>query len=169
MNTLHRAASAAIVITLLFPLGCRTYGGYGSVDANNEQLRVVVASFSSSASAAVRDADRLAGIPGIDAGYVESFRATAANHTEAAERVAAELEADSDLTYRAASRKLGAVVSEQRQFSDQYQSILRAILNTPGVPSAERVSRYPVVPAAYFRAAQRSVSIDDVVQAASQR
>lgn len=169
MNMLNRAASAALVFTLLVPLGCRTYGGYGSVDANNEQLRAVAQSFVASASAAERDADRLAAISGLDARYVNAFRAVATQHADAAARIAGELEEDASFGYRGASRKLGAVVSEQRQFSDQYQSILRAIIDDSGMPSAERTARYQVVPASYFRAAQRTITVDDVIQAAGQR
>lgn len=160
-STILLALFAVVSVTT----GCRTYGGHGSVEANNAQLAVAVQSLVGDARQAGSELQTLAASGMIDDELIEAFAAVVEEHLAVAESLASSLNEDGSLGYRAASRKLGAVVSTRRVYRDKYQSLLRAMAGSAERPGPERTARYQILPAAYHRAAAGVLTANDVVNA----
>ena len=169
MNKSFATASKATILATLIFAGCRTYGGYDSAALSDERVRAIAVEFADDAETAAKDFQRLSGATHLDAGLVAKFGAVVDEHRGAAAPETAALAASDRLTYRAASRKLGAIVSMRRDYNDRYQSVLRAMTATADRPSGplaqDRPARYQAVPASYFRSNGDVVTVDDVVRA----
>ena len=164
-RTLHGATRlrfvAAIVVFVL--AGCRTYGGHGTVDANNAKLRAEAAQFSSEAQQGAVDLERLSGVRRIDPNLIAVLGDTVAEHAADANALAAELDRSESLGYRNASRLLGTVISLRREYANRYQYLFRAMVGDSTRSDPDRAARYQSVPAAWFRATGRTLTVDDVI------
>lgn len=153
----------AVVLVVCILAGCRTYGGHGTVEANNARLHAASAKLTSSAESASSDLQRLAASGRFDPNVLDAYRAVVEEHTTEAEELAMKLETSGTLNYRDASRLLGGVITDQHEYENKYQALLRSMAGDMQAPDPERASRYHVVPAAWFKASDRALTVDDVL------
>jgi hypothetical protein len=153
---------AAIVVFVL--AGCRTYGGHGTVDANNAKLRAAAAQFSSEAEQAADDLERLSAVGRVEPNLIAELGDAVADHAADADALAAELDRSESLGYRDASRLLGTVISLRREYANKYQYLLRSMVGDSTRLDPDRAARYQSVPAAWFRATGQTLTVDDVIQ-----
>ena len=135
MNTraLQTIRPLAIFLLAGFVLtGCRTYGGYGSEEAAVAQIHQANERFAKELDRARSDAETLQTLASAHrnlTSYVEEYQRFVEKHAALLEAHRATYDRLKDgASYRAASRALGAVVSEQFLVHDGYRSVLEEML-----------------------------------------
>lgn len=159
-----------LILAMLVPLSCRTYGGHGSEEATLEQIEAAHAAFERDLAQAKNDLRLVSAEGGSDgpaagiAGRLEAVvlvhDAMVAHHAELAEQ--ARQHAGS---YRFLNRTLGGMLSDQEVVYGQYADLLRFIESAASVDSVESrssvIPRYHVVPP-YFERLQHASYIRPV-------
>ncbi len=158
---------ATLLSALLLLTGCRTYGGYGTVEANNVQLSAEVAEFSASLAQAETQYEQLRSAANLDQGLVDEYLRTLEAHRAMSSRVSGEIAANDRFRYRAASRKLGAMITQSRQFHNRYQQILRAMVGDDSIAEPTRIARYQAVPPTFIRSTDRALTAAEVIRRTS--
>jgi outer membrane PBP1 activator LpoA protein len=159
----HQLTFVAVLVMFVLA-GCRTYGGHGTVVANNAQLRAEAARFASEAQQASNDLQRLAASGRVDPNVIATYGDAVAEHVADAGTLTAELDRSESLNYRDASRLLGAVVTLRREYTNRYQYLLRSMVGDSMSTDPDRAARYQSVPAAWFRTTGRVFTVDEVIQ-----
>lgn len=158
---------AVLVCAVFLLAGCRTYGGHGTVDANNLQLGAEVAEFSAALAQAESQYDQLRSAANLDQELVEEYRRTLEAHRAISARISGEIADNDRFQYRAASRKLGAIITQSRQLHNRYQNVLRAFVGDDAIVDPTRGSRYSAIPPSVLRGTDTALTAADVIRRAS--
>lgn len=150
----------AVLLLLTTVGGCRSYGGYGTKEANMEAILQANAEFEQDLEAAQQIEAELETAAARDprlSGQVEEFQSVLLAHETILadhKELAASLSPDQD-TYRTIARAFGAILSEQELIRNRYEELL--LRPEPANPRVLDLwdqlpdSRYVVVPPFYER------------------
>lgn len=176
MMTTRNPQILVIVLSALFLSGCRLYGGYGTVEATQDAIRAETTRASEalesaartlrSLDKAARSDERLAPVAADYLAVYDIHGQLVATYEERLDEFA------SSGSYRTVSRRLGAMLTEQRQIREAYQSLTEtaAVIVAPervpgiGVPGG----MYGVYPAVYYARwhSVRTNAVDQVIRSA---
>lgn len=165
-----------VILATILLGGCRLYGGYGTVEATRDAIEAETAGASEELDEAARTLRSLRSAAEGDARVapiVAEFTVVYDLHVQLVAEYEADLEESiSTDSYRALSRRLGAMLTEQRQIRHAYEALGEAaavLVDADRVPDISVPERmYGVYPAVYYAwwHAERMNAVHQVVRSA---